>query len=127
MFRFAKRSRTVFTHFQLQTLEEVFQMSPYLTAVQKRELSGALDMTIETLSKWFQNRRQRPKKSDPDLEKFKRPDLQLFVENALETDNVIPSAPNSDTCTSGNSDRISDTDSDVKVMVVSPVDDIDKD
>eukprot|EP00124_Ichthyophonus_hoferi_P001322 Ihof_evm7s65 gene=Ihof_evmTU7s65 len=54
-----KRTRTSFTHNQLNELERAFQMSHIPDFRQRKVLSERLGLTEKTARYWFQNRRQK--------------------------------------------------------------------
>jgi hypothetical protein len=61
--RFKRRSRTTYTKNQLDTLEATFQRTHYPEIRVVDDLSTMLNLSIERISIWFQNRRARFKKA----------------------------------------------------------------
>ncbi len=58
-----KRSRTNFSTRQLHTLETVFEQSQYPDVTILNKLATGMDLTVEKVCTWFQNRRSKFRKS----------------------------------------------------------------
>lgn len=57
-----KRSRTIFTPYQLQRLEKAFERQQYVAGEERRQLAIGLNLTETQVKVWFQNRRIRYRK-----------------------------------------------------------------
>lgn len=58
-----RSSRTRFTEHQLETLQEVFEATPYPREEEYDRLSALLSLPIRVIVVWFQNARQRARKN----------------------------------------------------------------
>ncbi|XP_006822432.1 uncharacterized protein LOC102801800 [Saccoglossus kowalevskii] len=53
------RGRTSFYAYQLTGLTQVFEQEQYLDPAQRRKIADALDLELDTITRWFQNRRAK--------------------------------------------------------------------
>ncbi|CAD5207549.1 unnamed protein product [Bursaphelenchus okinawaensis] len=60
-----KRTRTSFTQYQLDALEEAFKSSHYVSSVERKAIANKLRLNETQVKVWFQNRRTKQKKVDP--------------------------------------------------------------
>uniref|UniRef100_A0A7E4WE62 Homeobox domain-containing protein n=1 Tax=Panagrellus redivivus TaxID=6233 RepID=A0A7E4WE62_PANRE len=58
--------RTVYTDQQRVELEKEFMLNQFIDARRKGELAGLLDLTERQIKIWFQNRRAKQRKQNPD-------------------------------------------------------------
>ena len=58
----ARKSRTAFTDFQLNSLEESFDKHKYLSVQDRMELATRLNLTDTQVKTWYQNRRTKWKR-----------------------------------------------------------------
>jgi len=61
-----KKLRTTFTGRQIYELEKMFENKKYLNSKERTELSRLLNVTEQQVKIWFQNRRTKWKKQDPE-------------------------------------------------------------
>ena len=59
-----KRKRTAFSHVQQTKLENAFQKDHWPTRNKKERLAVELDMTLQSVRTWFQNRRAKEKREE---------------------------------------------------------------
>ncbi|CAD5212332.1 unnamed protein product [Bursaphelenchus xylophilus] len=59
-----KRTRTSFTQYQLDALEEAFKLSHYVSSVERKTIANKLGLNETQVKVWFQNRRTKHKKVD---------------------------------------------------------------
>ncbi|KAH8927861.1 hypothetical protein BT69DRAFT_1316673 [Atractiella rhizophila] len=64
----AKRRRT--THKEANVLEGFFRLNPAPTFEEREEIARVMNMTERKIQVWFQNRRTRERKINPDLKKW---------------------------------------------------------
>jgi BarH-like protein len=57
-----RKSRTAFTDFQLNSLEESFEKHKYLSVQDRMELAERLNLTDTQVKTWYQNRRTKWKR-----------------------------------------------------------------
>ncbi|CAD5216052.1 unnamed protein product [Bursaphelenchus okinawaensis] len=62
-----RRQRVLFTPEQIQTLEERFENTKYLTPNERDRLAEKLGLTSTQIKIWFQNRRYKRRRIDQDL------------------------------------------------------------
>lgn len=60
--RMKKKTRTVFSRYQIHLLESTFEAKKYLTSSERAELASALNLTETQIKIWFQNRRNKWKR-----------------------------------------------------------------
>ncbi|XP_025830683.1 homeobox protein MSX-2-like [Agrilus planipennis] len=78
--RVGRQARIPFTSEQLKTLEDYFQKTPYLNAVEVKQISSALHLGENRVKIWFQNRRARERRER--YGNYERPEMTK--------DNIIP-------------------------------------
>lgn len=59
----AKRKRQVFSGLQTEELEQAFQVSPYVSAVERERLAVKVGLSPDQVKVWFQNRRTKKYRS----------------------------------------------------------------
>jgi homeobox protein NOBOX len=60
--RFEKRKRNVYSDCQTKRLEEIFEQTHYPDSTLRIELSHSLNISLNRIQIWFQNRRAKFKK-----------------------------------------------------------------
>ncbi|NXJ12020.1 NANOG protein, partial [Odontophorus gujanensis] len=85
------KSRTAFSHKQLQTLYQRFQSQKYLSPHQIRELAAALGLTYQQVKTWFQNRRMKLKRCQKHILWTAQP--QCFTQNSFQPSTYLDMYP----------------------------------
>ncbi|KAI8420972.1 hypothetical protein MSG28_008120 [Choristoneura fumiferana] len=75
-----KRIRTAFTDLQVERLEQVFQINPYIERNERKKLAEELKLTSKNIKIWFQNRRMKKKNADK-ASKFSPPTTEMHPQN----------------------------------------------
>ena len=76
----AKRKRQVFSGFQTEELENAFQVSAYVSAVERERLAQKVGLSPDQVKVWFQNRRTKKYRSS--WRKAKQGGSQLAMEGS---------------------------------------------
>lgn len=76
----SKRKRQVFSGFQTEELEKAFQVSPYISAVERENLAQKISLSADQVKVWFQNRRTKKYRSS--WRKAKQDGSQVAMDNS---------------------------------------------